>query len=642
MRTLGVDIETFSSVNLQKCGAHKYAESADFQVLLCAYAFDDEPARIAEGIPLDLAFALVDPAVVKTAFNASFERTCLASALGAPMPPEQWDCAAVRARALSLPGSLEAVGRVLGLTEDQAKLKTGRALIRYFCSPCAPTKTNGGRMRNLPEHAPDKWTQFKEYCLRDVEAEREIRRRLSRFPLPDKERALWILDQQINDRGILIDTRLAERAVELDAEAKTALLAEAKDLTGLANPKSVSQIKTWIEDTAGVRVDSLNKKEIAGVRAAADNELVDKFLNIRAGLSKTSTEKYNAMLRSVGQDGRARGVTLFYGATRTGRWAGRLMQTQNLPAISLSAEDLDVARQAARDGDAETLGLLFGDVPDALSQLIRTAIIPAPGHRLIVADFSSIEARVIAWLAGERWRLDVFNTHGKIYEASAEQMFRLPLGSVKKGDPMRQKGKIAELALGFAGGVGALKSMGALSMGLKEDELQPLVNAWRRANPAIVRLWRAVDMAARDTIQTRKPNYLRHGLAFRMDGPLLRMRLPSGRELSYVKPRLDAGNITYEGALSTGGGWGRVETFGGKLTENAVQATARDCLGEAMLRVRWPIVFHVHDEMVLEAPASSAAACLADVLNAMNAPLGWAPELPLKGEGFVTDYYKKE
>lgn len=578
MRTLAIDIETYSSVSLQKCGVYAYAQSPDFEILLFGYAWDDGPVEVidlarGESLPEELQNALYDPEILKTAFNASFERTCLSAFMGRVTPPEQWSCTAVMARELGLPGSLEAVGEVIGLPEDKQKSKTGRALIRYFSIPCKPTKTNGNRTRNLPEHDPDRWAIYVEYNRQDVVSERAIRQKLSRFPVYEKEQPLWIHDQHINDRGVGVDLNLAEHAVEIDAIIKARLLEQAKELTGLENPKSTAQLKSWIEDTAGIEVESLNKKSIAGVRADADCDAVDRMLDIRAGLAKTSTEKYNAMLRTACPDGRIRGLTQFYGAARTGRWAGRLVQMQNLPQNKMPDRDLDTARQLVEAGDLETLEMLFDDISGTLSQLIRTAFIPRPGYRFIVSDFSAIEARVIAWLASEEWRMEVFKTHGKIYEASAEQMFHLPKGSVKKGDPMRQKGKIAELALGYGGSVGALKSMGALEMGLEESELKPLVNSWRAANPAITKLWWDADAAARRTIQTKAPTKLPFDMGFYKQGPLLKLRLPNGRELSYVKPRIDDDSITYEGTIQSSGGWGRIESYGPKLVENIVQAT---------------------------------------------------------------------
>lgn len=649
MKILAIDIETYSSVSLQKSGVYAYAQSDDFEVLLFGYAWDDGPVEVidlttGQGLPQELQNALYDPEILKTAFNASFERTCLSAYFGRVTPPEQWSCTAVMARELGLPGSLEAVGEVIGLPEDKQKSKTGKALIRYFSIPCKATKVNGGRTRNLPEHDPERWSLYIEYNRQDVEAERAIRKKLSRFPIFDNEQALWIHDQHINDRGVGVDLDFAEKAIEIDGIIKGRLLEQAKELTGLDNPKSTAQLKGWIEDTAGIAVESLNKKSIAGVRADADNRDVDAMLDIRAGLSKTSTEKYNAMLRTACSDGRIRGLTQFYGASRTGRWAGRLVQMQNLPQNKMPDRDLDTARQLVAKGDLETLELLFDDISGTLSQLIRTAFVPKKGCRFIVADFSAIEARVLAWLANEEWRMDVFNTHGKIYEASAEQMFHLPPGSVKKGDPMRQKGKIAELALGYGGSVGAMKAMGALDMGLAEEELKPIVNSWRSANKAITKLWWDTDAAARKTIQTKAPAKLPFGMGFYKQGPLLKLRLPNGRELSYVKPRIDEDdNITYEGTIQSSGGWGRIESYGPKLVENIVQATARDCLAVAIDRLEhtgFPVVFHVHDEVICEVPIGVSSA--EEISQIMSEPIEWAKGLPLRADAYECEYYRKD
>lgn len=649
MRTLAIDIETYSSVSLQKAGVYAYAASPDFEILLFGYAWDDGPVEVidlAQGQKLsqELLDALRDPQILKTAFNASFERTCLSALLGQPMPPEQWSCTAVMARELGLPGSLEAVGEVIGLPEDKQKSKTGKALIRYFSIPCKATKVNGNRTRNLPQHDPERWALYVEYNRQDVVTERAIRKRLEKFPVLPSERDLWIIDQHINDRGVGVDTELAAHAVEIDQIVKARLLDAAKDLTGLDNPKSASQLKGWIEEVSGFEVESLNKKMIGNVRSGTDNEDVHAMLDIRQGLAKTSTEKYNAMLRTVCPDGRIRGLTQFCGAARTGRWAGRLVQMQNLPQNKMPDSELDAARHLVRDGDLETLELLFDDTAGTLSQLIRTAFIPKPGCRFIVADFSAIEARVLAWLADEQWRMDVFNTHGKIYEASAEQMFHLPPGSVKKGDPMRQKGKIAELALGYGGSVGAMKSMGAIEMGLEEKELKHIVNSWRAANKAITKLWWDTDAAVRRCINTQAPVDLPHGMRLRKQGPLLRLRLPNGRELSYVKPRIDADdNITYEGTIQSSGGWGRIESYGPKFVENIVQATARDCLAEAMFRLEaagFPIVFHVHDEVICEVPIGESSA--EELGTLMGQPISWAAGLPLRADAYECEYYRKD
>ena len=648
MKELSVDIETYSPVNLRDCGVYAYSSHPEFEILLFGYSFDGDSETTVdlasgETIPERIMRALVSPEVVKTAFNASFERTCLAAFFKMPMPPEQWSCTAVWARELGLPATLEKVGEVLGLPEDKQKLKTGKALIRYFSVPCKPTKANGERTRNLPAHDPERWALYKEYNIGDVVTERAIRERLARFPVHPNERLLWIHDQHINDRGVGVDLHFAEQAVRLDGVIKSRLLESAERLTGLENPKSVSQLKSWIEKTSGITVDSLNKKSIPEVRERASNADVDRMLDIRAGLSKTSTEKYKAMLRTVGADSRIRGLTQFYGANRTGRWAGRFVQKQNLPQNKMPDADLDIARQLVRSGDFDTLEICFDDIAGTLSQLIRTAFIPKKGCRFIVSDFSAIEARVLAWLANETWRLDVFRTHGKIYEASAEQMFHLPPGSVKKGDPMRQKGKIAELALGYGGSVGAMKNMGALSMGLKEEELKPIVDSWRAANSAITKFWWDTDAAARKTIGTKAPTSLPFNIGFYKKGPLLKLRLPSGRDLSYVKPKIVSDSITYEGNIQKTGAWGTVESYGPKLVENIVQAVARDCLAEAICRLEdngFPVVFHVHDEVICEVPEGRSSA--KELGELMSEPIAWAKGLPLRADAYECEYYRKD
>ena len=647
MRTLAIDIETYSSVSLQKSGVYAYAESPDFEILLFGYAWDDDPAEVidlasGQDLPDEIKSALYDPEILKMAFNASFERTCLSKFLGQTTPPEQWSCTAVMARELGLPGSLEAVGEVIGLPEDKQKLKTGRALIRYFSIPCKPTKVNGNRTRNYPFHDPDRWELYIEYNRQDVEAERAIRKKLSRFSIADSEHVLWCADQHINDRGVKCDLNLAKNAIVIDECIKDELAQKAKALTGLENPNSQSQLKDWIFDQTGFFVESLEKKKIKSVRESIDDPSVNELLDIRAGLTKTSNEKYKAMITAACSDNRIRGLTMFYGASRTGRWAGRLVQMQNLPQNKLSDQDLDIARQLVLDCDIDTMRVVYEDIPYTLSQLIRTAFVPRDGFRFIVSDFSAIEARVIAWLAQEKWRLDVFNTHGKIYEASAEQMFHLPSGSVKKGDPTRQKGKIAELALGYGGSVGALTAMGALDMGLKESELKPLVDRWRAANPAIVKYWWDIDKAVSQAIKTRKPQTVRN-ICIYMKGPLLRIQLPSGRTISYVCPKIEDHNISYKGNIQTSGKWGPIKSYGPKFVENIVQATARDCLAEAILRLEkrgFPVVFHVHDEVICEVPKGISSAD--EISQIMSKTISWAQGLPLRADAYECDYYQKQ
>ncbi len=648
MRTLSVDIETFSSVDLLRCGVYRYAEAPDFAVLLLAYAFDDEPIQLVdfasgETLPVEVLDAFTDPTVIKTAYNANFELTCLQAYIKEvdfARTVHQWCCTAVHAATLGLPRSLGAVAEALRLPQEKQKLKEGKDLIRYFSLPCKPTKSNGGRTRNLPHHAPEKWAAFKAYCVQDVEVEREIRRRLARFPVPEIEQKAWEMDQRINQRGVRVDRRLVDQAIRLSTEHTELLTAEAICLTGLSNPNSVSQLKDWL----GV-VESLNKKSVAAMRLECADAVKDRVLAIRQELGKTSVSKYEAIQRSVCRDGRVRGLFQFYGANRTGRWAGRLVQVQNLPQNHLP--DLALAREVVLDGDREGLEMLFGNVPATLSELIRTAFVPRDGYVFVVADFSAIEARVIAWLAGEKWRMDVFAGNGKIYEASAERMFHLPEGSVKKGDPMRQKGKIAELALGYGGSVGALTAMGALEMGLAEKELKPLVYAWRQANPAIVALWETVGSAAMETVRLRSSARLPHGIRMRYEANMLHIKLPSGREMRYVRPRIVDGKygevISYESTEA--GKWGRAETYGPKLVENIVQALARDCLRDALIAVelRYPeIVMHVHDEMVVEVPRQAAEVALKDICAVMGRGVEWAPGLLLRGDGYITRFYRKD
>ena len=645
MRTLSIDIETYSSTSI-KAGVHKYASAPDFEILLLAYAFDNEPVRIVdlasgEALPEDLANALDKPEdYVLTAFNASFERTCLPAAYS---NPALWDCTMVRCAMLGLPTSLDGAGKALSIT--QQKMAEGKALIKFFCEPCKPTKTNGGRTRNLPHHDPDRWARFKEYCMRDVEAEREIRNKLLSFEIPQQEKDLWVLDQRINDRGVMVDRQLAEKAVELSGTYRQRLEAEAIRLTGLDNPNSVSQLLQWL-GREGVETETLTKKDVPALLAKAEDATVRRVLEIRQEMSKSSVKKYDAMLKSIGDDGRIRGLLQYYGATRTGRWAGRMVQVHNLPRNDM--KELDLARNLVKQGDLNALELLFGNVPDVLSQLIRTAFIAKPGCTFAVCDFSAIEAVVLAWLADEEWRMDVFRTHGKIYEASASKMFNVAIESIDKKSPLRQKGKVAELALGYQGGPNALKTMGALDMGLKEDELKPLVDAWRAANKKIVSLWYQMDEAAKLAISEKREVPVAKGVAFYIEKQVLSMRLPSGRSLRYPGAHLAEGKygkvIKFKGMDQTTKQWGIQDTYGGKLVENAVQAIARDCLAEAMLGVSLfeKIVMHVHDEIIVEANHNTSAGVLDYMHRVMSKPIPWAPGLPLKAEGYVTDYYKKD
>ena len=584
---LSIDLESFSDIDLIKCGVYAYADSPAFEILLFAWSFEGGETQIidlaqGEKLPAEVEDAIFDVSVTKTAYNANFERTCLSKHFGRYIPPESWHCSAVQAAMLALPRSLEDVGRVLGL--DEQKMKEGKELIRYFCVPCKPTKANGGRIRNLPRHAPEKWELFKTYCKRDVDVEKSIRRKLHNFPIPESEMELYRLDQRINDRGVLVDMGLVRNAVSCEHLHKEVVTKRAYELTGLENPNSVAQLKGWLGDM-GMEAESLSKKAVAEMIAETDGE-VEELLRLRLLMAKTSVKKYEAMERSVCSDGRVHGMLMFCGANRTARWSGKIVQIQNLPKNYLP--DLELARDLVKQGRFEDIELLYDSTPNVLSELIRTAFIPKPGCRFVVADFSAIEARVLAWLSGEQWRLDVFTSHGKIYEASASSMFHVPMEEITKTSPLRQKGKLAELGLGFGGAAGALISMGALDMGLTEEELPPLVAAWRKANPHITQFWWDVDAAAIKAVREKQKTKVGK-IIFEYKSGILFITLPSGRKLSYVKPRMAVNKfgrdgLTYEG-ISENKKWSRIETYGPKLVENIVQGTARDLLAEAMLRV---------------------------------------------------------
>ncbi len=644
-RILEMDIETFSDVDLIKCGVYAYADSPAFEVLLFAYSFDGGETRVidlaqGEVLPGDVAEAVFDGSVVKTAFNANFERTCLSKHFGRYLPPDSWHCSAVQAAVLALPRSLEDVGAVLGL--DEQKMKEGRELIRYFCVPCKPTKANGGRRRNLPCHAPEKWELFKTYCMRDVDVEKAIRKKLYKFPIPEGEMELYRLDQRINDRGVLVDMGLVRQAVKCERLHKEVVTKRAYELTGLENPNSVAQLKGWLGEN-GVEAESLSKKAVSEMIGESDGE-VEELLRLRLLMAKTSVKKYEAMERSVCSDGRVHGLLQFYGANRTGRWAGRLVQVQNLPQNHL--QDLELARGLVKEGRFEDVEMLYDSTPKVLSELIRTAFVPEPGCRFVVADFSAIEARVLAWLAGERWRLEVFSSHGKIYEASASAMFHVPIEEVTKGSTLRQKGKIAELGLGYGGAAGALVSMGALDMGLSEDDLPSLVAAWRRANPHITQFWWDVDKAAVEAV-TKRAKTRAGRIGFEYRSGILFVMLPSGRKLAYVKPRMAVNKfrregLTYEGILENKK-WGWIETYGPKLVENIVQGTARDLLAEAMLRVEkrgYPIVMHCHDEIIAEVPEGMGS--VEEMCEVMAVRPSWAEGLPLRADGYECPFYQKQ
>lgn len=645
MPILGIDIETYSDVDLPSCGVYAYSDSPAFEILLFGYAFDDEPVDVVdlasgELLPERVRSALTDDAITKVAFNAAFERVCLSRYLNLSLSPDAWQCTAVQASMLALPLSLEGVGRVLGLAEQ--KLTEGKDLIKYFSIPCKPTKANGGRTRNRPEDAPDKWAAYISYNKRDVEVEREIRRKLSKFPTPQQEIDFYHMDQRINDRGVLVDPLMVSQAVMCDLQYRAETTARAYELTGLENPNSVAQVKGWLSNH-GVEVDSLNKKSVKGLLKETDGEVLE-VLKLRLRMSKTSVKKYEAIQRSVCSDGRVHGLLQFYGANRTGRWAGRLVQVQNLPQNHLP--DLALARDMVKAGAFEALELLFDSTPDVLSELIRTAFIPNPGCRFIVSDFSAIEARVLSWLAGEEWRLQTFSEGGDIYCASASQMFGVPVEKHGVNGELRQKGKIAELALGYGGSVGALISMGALEMGLSEDELPGLVNSWRGANPKIVQFWWDVDAAARKAVENKTSTRVGR-IRFGYRSGILFVQLPSGRKLSYVKPRIAVNKFGREGLTYEGIGeskkWLRIDTYGPKLVENIVQGTARDLLALAMLRLTekgFPIVMHIHDEAVVEIPIGESS--VEEVSAIMSIAPDWADGLPLRADGYECPFYKKD
>lgn len=646
MKTISIDIETYSDAPLPKTGVYRYCESPEFEILLFAYSVDNAPVRVVdlacgEQIPKEVLAALEDETVIKWAFNASFERICLSRYLGYPagnyLDPESWRCSMVWAATMGLPLSLEGVGAVLGL--EKQKLTEGKDLIKYFCQPCAPTKANGERTRNRPFHAPEKWEMFKRYNIRDVETEMGIQEKLHRFPVPDSVWEEYHIDQEINDLGVRLDMELVHQAIEMDGRSRQELTAAMKQLTELENPNSVAQMKQWLSEN-GVDAPSLGKKEVAKLLKDVPPEM-QVILALRQQLAKSSVKKYQSMENAVCSDGRARGMFQFYGANRTGRWAGRLIQMQNLPQNHLP--DLEQARSLVRSGDFEGVELLYEDVPDTLSQLIRTAFVPREGAQFLVADFSAIEARVIAWFADERWRQEVFANGGDIYCASASQMFKVPVEKHGINGHLRQKGKIAELALGYGGSTGALKAMGALEMGLTEEELPPLVDAWRQANPNIVRFWWDVDRAVMEAVKFRHST-TEYGLTFTCRSGMLFITLPSGRKLAYVKPKVGTNKfggecITYEGVGGTKK-WERLASYGPKFVENIVQATARDILCYAMRTLRCcSIVMHIHDELVIEADPKMS---LEVVCQQMSRTPPWADGLLLRADGYVTPFYKKD
>lgn len=656
-RELFLDIESYSSVDIKKAGLYPYVESPDFEVLLVAYAWNDEPVRLIDlrraiygGLTdeeedaflsewQDVKAGLLDPDTLKIAQNNAFERNALGEHCGYYLPPEEWTDTMVLAAMNGLPMSLDAAGAALQI--EYQKIKEGTALINYFCKPCKPTIANGGRTRNLPEHAPDKWKRFGEYNVRDVVAMRQIYRRLQDFPVTDFERRVWCLDTRINERGVLVDVDLAQAAIDVDEAFTTEHATELKQLTGLDNPNSVAQLKGWLE-TVGLPCESLNKAALADLKKEAIDPTTKRVLELRQMLGKTSTKKYEAMTSAAGRDHRVRGLLQYYGAGRTGRWAGRLVQVQNLPQNHL--ENIGQVRELVRSRDLEMLELLYDSVPDVLSQLIRTAFVAKPGHTFLVSDYAAIEARVIAWMAGEKWRQEVFAKGGDIYCSSASQMFKVPVEKHGINGHLRQKGKVAELACGYGGGVGALKAFGADKMGLTEEEMQDIVTQWRLASPTIPRFWRDAENAAKRALENPGRVFaLPCGVAYRRDRDALRCKLPSGRLLTYWGARLDIdGSICFMGQNQTTRKWEKTETWGGKLVENIVQAVARDCLAVALLRLDeagYQITFHVHDEIIAEAPEGSRWEDMAEI---MGQPIDWAPGLLLRGDGYDTPFYMKD
>lgn len=666
MKNLSIDIETYSDIDLKKAGLYKYVQSPQFQIILFAYRCDDEPVQtvdLAQGerIPFEIQLAMMNPKIIKRAYNAAFEWYCLSKYL--QLKPEtqtawlgQWRCTMLHGLYLGYPSGLAAIGEALKLPQDKKKMGVGQALIRYFCKPCKPTKANGSRTRNLPKHEPEKWELFKEYCKQDVYSENSIWRMLSVFPVSEDVQKQWELDMRINANGVNLDRELIDGALHCNALITDELMNEATQLTGLRNPKSVAQLKKWLTEELSEDVNTLSKTKVAEL---LDRDLpssdVGRVLEIRQELGKSSVSKYEAMETCICSDGRARGLLQFYGGNRTGRWAGRLIQVQNLPRNYI--ESLDTARELVRKKNAEAIRLLYGNVPDTLSQLIRTAFIPSEGNKFVVADFSAIEARVIAWLAGEQWRLDVFNTHGKIYEASASSMFGVPIELIKKGNPeyaLRAKGKVAELALGYQGSAGALINMGALDMGLSEEELPDIVQRWRKANPRIKDLWYACENAALEVMTSGRRTGINQNIIFAREYDLnsgldfFTVQLPSGRKLYYPHPFLaenDFGKqaLHYYGVNQKTGKWGVIATYGGKLTENIVQAVARDCLAVTLERLDaagLQVVMHIHDEAVIDCPKDKIS--VEKACELMGQPISWAEGLPLKAAGFESEYYMKD
>lgn len=647
-RVLHIDLETYSDIDIGKCGAYRYVDSPNFEILLLAYAYDDEPVTVidlaqGEQIPKDVLEDITDDSAIKVAHNAAFERVCLSKYLNTRLDPMAWHCTMVHALSLGFPASLADVGKALNLEEDKQKMAVGKRLITYFCKPCKPTQANGQRIRNYPHHDLEKWDLFKEYNRQDVVTEQTIYDKLMKFPLPENERILYCLDQSINDYGIGVDTDLMDKVIGYSETYEAQMRKECEELTGGINVHSIVQIKQWLTEQEGRQIDSLTKDDVDQLLKLDLKPSSKRILELRQETGKTSVKKYEAFERSICSDGRIHGAFQFYGAGRTGRWAGRLIQPQNFPRNAF--EDIALARQMVKSEQWDEIEMLYGSMNDVFSTLIRTLIVPPQGMTFAIADYSAIEARVVAWMADEKWRQDVFANGGDIYCMSATQMFGVPVEKHGQNSHLRKKGKVAELACGYGGGVGALRKMGGEQMGLTEKEMDDIVKKWRRSSPHVVKLWRELGDAAIEAIDTRLRVKCRHGVSFKYAKGILFMTLPSGRSLAYVQPRFDGRELTYMGMNQTTRKWERTKTWGGKLTENLIQAIARDCLAESMTKIQqagYHIVMHVHDEVIVEVPSEDAEEHLKRIEELMGEPIEWAPGLLLTADGFTSEYYRKD
>lgn len=647
-RVLHIDLETYSDIDIGKCGAYRYADSPNFEILLLAYAYDDEPVTVIdvaqrEGWPTQVLDDILSSDITKVAHNAAFERICLSKFLNTHLDPKAWHCTMVHALSLGFPASLADVGKALNLGEDKQKMAVGKRLITYFCKPCKPTQANGQRTRNYPHHDLEKWDLFKEYNRQDVVTEQAIYDKLMKFPLPENERILYCLDQSINDYGIGVDSDLMDKVIGYSKDYEAALRKECEKLTGGINVHSIVQLKQWLTEQEGRQIDSLTKDDVDQLLKLDLKPSSKRILELRQETGKTSVKKYEAFERSICSDGRIHGAFQFYGAGRTGRWAGRLIQPQNFPRNAF--EDIALARQLVKSEQWDEIEMLYGSMNDVFSTLIRTLIVPPQGMTFAIADYSAIEARVVAWMADEKWRQDVFANGGDIYCMSATQMFGVPVEKHGQNSHLRKKGKVAELACGYGGGVGALRKMGGEQMGLTEKEMDDIVKKWRRSSPHVVRLWRELGDAAIEAIDTRLRVKCRHGVSFKYAKGILFMTLPSGRSLAYVQPRFDGRELTYMGMNQTTRKWERTKTWGGKLTENLIQAIARDCLAVSMTKIQqsgYHIVMHVHDEVIVEVPSEDAEGHLERIEELMGEPIDWAPGLILTADGFTSEYYRKD